>query len=159
MIGLILVQIPLLIPNPYALPEAVLFGSSILWIIILNLLTYPLLFLIAITIGHYMLPELDVDDNGITARCGRDTVTMAWQDIRYFALSNSNMIARRKGLIKAYMYEICDGENIINWAPNTKTVTTYKVDRADYDTLASEQLPALVVARTGLPLLDLRQIK
>ncbi|MBO0796159.1 MAG: hypothetical protein J2P36_35150 [Ktedonobacteraceae bacterium] len=159
MIGLILVQIPLLIPNPYALPEAVLFGSSILWIIILNLLTYPLLFLIAITIGHYMLPELDIDDSGITARCGRDTVTMAWQDIRYFALSNSNMIARRKGLIKAYMYEICDGENIINWAPNTRTVKTYKMDHAAYDTLASEQLPALVVARTGLPLLDLRQIK
>ncbi|MBO0784153.1 MAG: hypothetical protein J2P37_35550 [Ktedonobacteraceae bacterium] len=158
--GLILLQVPWLVPNPYTLSDLFFVGSGGLSILLASIaLMYPMLFLIAIVIGYYMLPELDIDDNGITARCGRDTVTMAWQDIRYFALSNSNMIARRKGLIKAYMYEICDGENIINWAPNTRTVKTYKMDHAAYDTLASEQLPALVMARTGLPLLDLRQIK
>lgn len=158
--GLALQQLPLLVSNPYTLPDMVFEGMGALFLILIMIfLLGPLLLSATIVVGYYMLPPLDIDDTGITAHYGRYTVKLVWQDIRYFAMSNSKQIAQSKASVKAFMYEICDGENIINWAPNTRNSLTYKVDHPDYNMLAAEQLPALIVARTGLPLLDLRQIK
>ncbi|MBA2285371.1 MAG: hypothetical protein H0W02_07820 [Ktedonobacteraceae bacterium] len=39
--------------------------------------------------GHYLLPSLTINDESITARYGRDTITIAWRDIRHFGLVNS----------------------------------------------------------------------
>lgn len=159
-IGLILQQIPLFVSNPYQLPDGILELSGalgfLLLIIPVSLLGF---FATFIVVGYYMLPSLDIDDTGIAARYGRHMVTLAWRDIRYFAMTNNRLIARPKASTRPFVYEICDGEHIINWAPNMRAVIAYKVDNADYNTLASKQLPALIMARTGLPLLDLRQIK
>jgi hypothetical protein len=47
--------------------------------------------------GYYSHPSLQVDDEGISARYGRETISIAWRDVRYFALVSSTTFSRRPG--------------------------------------------------------------
>jgi len=40
--------------------------------------------------GRYLLPSLAIDDEAITARYGRSTITIPWRNIRHFALVDSS---------------------------------------------------------------------
>jgi len=115
--------------------------------------------------GHYLLPALQVDEDGISARYGRDTISMHWEDVRYFALASS-MTFRGTGQREAF--ELSDGENMICWlvaepfsaynllwssgAPSSTQVTLSAQDYASF----TQQLSSLIVAKTGRPLCDLR---
>ena len=133
----VVLLLPLLVPNPYILPDLVFESSSVFTMIAIFSLIYAALIpLISIT-AYYMLPALDIDDNGITAHYGQYHVSLAWQDIRYFAISNDKQIANPRAAVKTFVYEICDGKNIINWMPNTRAAVGYRVDHPNYNALAS----------------------
>lgn len=136
--------------------------------------------------GCYLLPSLAIDGESITACYGRDTITIKWRDIRYFALVNSltlrqlptsNNPPTLRQLLKSgrtsskpsvpahEVFEISDGENVICWlkaAPfrNHRLCRFGEVVLSDQDYIAfTQQLAALIVERTGLPLYDLRFAK
>lgn len=109
---------------------------------------------------YYLLPQLEVDESGITAHYGPDVVHIAWQNIRYFALIDCKMIRRPSSPELPVLYEICDGENSINWYAQPLMKTRQPLPSSEqYARFLNEQLPALVSQRTELPLLDLRQPK
>ncbi|MBO0783249.1 MAG: hypothetical protein J2P37_30920 [Ktedonobacteraceae bacterium] len=159
-LGLIWVQIPFFVADRYAGPDFASLRFALVFytfILIEPLLNFSFS---AIVTSHCLSPSLDIDENGITAYYERHTFTMAWHDIRYFAMTNTRQIARSgKKTTKPFTYEIGDGENMINWDPHIRIVTASKFDHPDYHTLASKQLPALIIERTGLPLLDLRLVR
>lgn len=114
--------------------------------------------------AHYFHPQLHIDGEGITARYGRDTVTIAWGDIRYFALINSKIANpgfKRKTPARE-VFEISDGENRICWLAH-QSLSFYRLlffgetrlSDQNYKTF-TEQLATLLMARTDLPLLDFR---
>lgn len=119
----------------------------------------------------YLLPSLKADEEGISARYGKDAITMRWRDIRYFALVDS---ASFRGLIDPKQkkpdgankaraaYEISDGENRICWldAPPFSSQLLLlngesEMSEAQYTTFA-QQLASQVSERTELPLYDFR---
>jgi hypothetical protein len=120
-------------------------------------------------VEYYLLPSLHIDDNGIAARYGRrDTISMHWQDIRSFALVNSktfgNVSGQRtiSGIVKREAFELGDGENTICWLAGVpprsyrlRLSNEVALSAQDYVAFTS-QLTSLIVARTGLPLSDLR---
>jgi hypothetical protein len=118
--------------------------------------------------GHYLLPSLTIDDVAITARYGHDTITIAWHDIRHFALVSSATFRSLPGskiISKREAFEISDSENIICWL-KAEPLSSHRLFRfgevalSDEDYAAfTQQLAALIMARTGLPLYDLRLAK
>jgi hypothetical protein len=117
--------------------------------------------------AYYLLPWLQVNEEGITARYGRDTIPMRWQDIRSFALVSTMPVTfiREKAASRAKKYEafeISDGENMICWRVATPP-RSYRLRQngevalspQDYAAF-TQQLAALIVERTGLPLYDFR---
>ncbi|MDQ2905823.1 MAG: hypothetical protein M3Y81_20060 [Chloroflexota bacterium] len=115
--------------------------------------------------GHYLLPALQVDEDGISARYGRDTISMRWEDVRSFALVSSVTF---RGTGQREAFELSDGENMICWlvaepfsaynllwssgAPASPQVTLSAQDYVSF----TQQLSSLIVAKTGRPLYDLR---
>lgn len=120
-------------------------------------------------VEHYLLPSLHIDDHGITARYGRrDTIEMHWQDIRSFALVSSTTFGNgsgqrtASGMAKREAFELGDGENTICWLAGVPP-HSYRLSLSNEVTLSAQdyiaftsQLTSLIVARTGLPLSDLR---
>lgn len=120
-------------------------------------------------VEHYLFPSLHIDDHGITARYGRqDTISVHWQDIRSFALVNSttfgNVSGQRttSGVAKREAFELSDGENTICWLAGVPP-RSYRLSLSNEVALSAQdyvaftsQLTSLIVARTGLPLSDLR---
>lgn len=110
-----------------------------------------------------LYPSLSINDNGIIARYGRETITMRWQDARYFALTSSAALVKDltpTGAFKREVYELCDGENIICWLAASfleedRLLRSGSVAFSDWDR-QTEPLASLIVAKTGLPLYDLR---
>lgn len=133
--------------------------------------------------AHYLHPSLTIDDKAITARYGHDTISIAWHDIHYFALVSSVTFHQlpttdkpptfrqilKAGITYSHIstpdneaFEISDGENIICWLKATplrhhRLSRFGKIALSDEDyTAFTQQLAALIMARTGLPLYDLR---
>lgn len=117
--------------------------------------------------GFYLLPWLQVDDQGITASYGRDTIAMRWQDIRYFALANTILWRRAstKSAEKAKkfdVFEISDGENMICWQVNAPPsayclrLFSEAVRSPQIYEVFTQQMASLIIERTGLPLCDFR---
>lgn len=162
-IGAAALQWFLLNPSFYLnnIPRMLLDGLPMLQTPLLICLIIPLYATMSLIRGYYMLPSLDIDDHGISAHYGRHTVTIAWRNIRYFAMTNGKVLDRSTGEVDRYVYEICDGENVINWVPNARDTAGYQplMANGDYTQLAARQLPEMIIARTGLPLLDLRLFK
>jgi len=118
--------------------------------------------------GHYLLPSLKVDESGITARYGRDSIAMRWDDVRYCALVSSTTFHRIPDSQRATSsftreaYEISDGENMICWL-EASPFSSHRLQQngevalsnQQYTTFA-RQLASLVIERTGLPLYDFR---
>lgn len=155
-----LLQLPYAFSLPSFLPEEVQGFISVITLLLFISCIIPLNIARHIIAEYYLLPQLEVDDSGITAHYGPDVVHIAWQNIRYFALIDCKMIRRPSSQELPLLYEICDGENIINWyaQPLMKTRQTLQSNK-EYARLLNEQLPALVSQRAELPLLDLRQPK
>ncbi len=118
--------------------------------------------------GHYLLPSLVIDDQGITAHYGRDTIEMRWSNMRYFALVNSWTLRKASGYqTGSYTpaweaFEISDGENKICWLISSPFYSRHLhlsgervLSTQEYTSLTG-QLASLIVARTGLPLVDCR---
>jgi hypothetical protein len=114
--------------------------------------------------AHYFHPQLHIGNEGITARYGHDTITMAWNDIRYFALINSKLpnagLNRKAQWSEAF--EISDGENRVCWLAH-QPLSSYRLFRLDDTDFGepgyakfTQQLAALIVERTHLPLMDFR---
>ncbi|GCE07160.1 hypothetical protein KDAU_44890 [Dictyobacter aurantiacus] len=133
--------------------------------------------------GYYLLPSLTIDDESITARYGRGTITIAWSDIRYFALVDSTTFCRlptsdnpptfrqllTSGGTLSHLpvpaheaFEISDGENMICWlkaAPfrHHRLFRFGEVALSGRDYAAfTQQLAALLMEKTNLPVYDLR---
>lgn len=115
--------------------------------------------------AHYFHPQLHIDNDGITARYGHDTITMAWSDIRYFALINSKLSSagfNRKAPWRE-AFEISDGENRVCWLAHQplSSYRLFSLDDTDFGELGyakfTQQLAVLIMERTRLPLLDFRQ--
>lgn len=118
--------------------------------------------------GHYLHPSLEIDDEGINACYGRETISIAWQDVRYFALVNGKVwskVVGKRGSPEREAFEISDGENMICWLA-TEPFSSYRLlwsseatlSARDYTSL-TQQLASLIVAKTDLPLLDFRLFK
>ncbi|HEY3992183.1 MAG TPA: hypothetical protein VGM01_04795 [Ktedonobacteraceae bacterium] len=113
---------------------------------------------------QYLLPWLDIDNEGITVRYGRDTISIHWNDICYFALTSSALLLRSRATSpqKYETFEISDGENMICWqaAPPARSLRLLQNGEVPLSpqgyTLFTQQLAALIVERTGLPLYDFR---
>lgn len=134
--------------------------------------------------ARYLLPSFTIDNEAITARYGHSTITIAWHDIRYFALVSSDTFRQlptsdnpptfrrilRTGLTSSNTpaheaFEISDGENVICWLKATpfrhhSLFRFGEVALSDGDYAAfTQQLAALIMAKTGLQLYDLRLAK
>lgn len=118
--------------------------------------------------GYYLHPSLQVDDEGLSARYGRETISIAWRDVRYFALVSSTAFSKMpgkkagSGTPEREAFEISDGENRICWlvaSPFPSYDLLWFGETAlsaqDYASLM-QQLASLIVAKTDHPLLDLR---
>jgi hypothetical protein len=133
--------------------------------------------------GHYLLPSLTIDDEAIAARYGHLTITIPWQNIRYFALVDSNTFRQfptsdnpptfrqilKNGITykspplpEHEVFEISDGENIICWLKATPfrhhrlfRFGEVALSDEDYATF-TQQLASLLMEKTNLPLYDLR---
>ncbi|EFH82015.1 hypothetical protein Krac_2789 [Ktedonobacter racemifer DSM 44963] len=112
---------------------------------------------------RYLYPSLSIDEDGITAHYGRQAITMRWRDVRYFGLTSSAMFEKAlttNGAFNREVYELCDGENIICWLAasfleHDSLLRSGRVAFSDRDR-QTEPLASLIVAKTGLPLYDLR---
>lgn len=114
--------------------------------------------------AHYFHPQLHIDHEGITARYGHDTITMAWNDIRYVALINSKLASagfNRKAPWRE-AFEISDGENRVCWLAH-QPLSSYRLFRLDDTDFGepgyakfTQQVASLIVERTHRPLLDFR---
>lgn len=114
--------------------------------------------------GHYLHPSLQIDDGGISAYYGKEAIFIAWQDIRSFALVNSIAFSKVPGKKTAQReaYEISDGTNRICWLAGSP-MPSYDLrwfgevvlSAQDY-TSFTQLLAALIVTKTGHPLLDFR---
>lgn len=114
--------------------------------------------------AHYFHPDFQIDEEGLTARYGRDTITIAWHDVRSFVLLNSKLTHagfNRKAPARE-AFEISDGENRICWLAH-QTLSFSRLLLCDQTRLSDQdyemfttQLAALIMARTALPLLDFR---
>lgn len=114
--------------------------------------------------AHYLHPQLSIDAESITARYGRDTITMAWRDVRYFALINSRLpnagLYRKASWCEAF--EISDGENRVCWLAHQPLSSSrlFTLDGTDLREAGyakfTQQLAALIMERAQLPLLDFR---
>lgn len=117
--------------------------------------------------AHYFHPDLQIDEEGLTARYGRDTITIAWHDVRSFALLNSKLTYagfKRKAPAQE-AFEISDGENRICWLAHQTLSSSRqllcdetRLSDQDYEAFTT-QLATLIVARTALPLLDFRLVE
>lgn len=114
--------------------------------------------------AYYFHPQLHIDNNGITARYGRDTITMAWRDIRYFALINARLSSSGfdKKAPRREAFEVSDGENRVCWLAH-QPLSPYRLFSLDETDLRkpdytkfTQQLAVLIVEYTHLPLLDFR---
>lgn len=117
--------------------------------------------------GYYLHPSLEIDDEGIHARYGRVVISIAWQNVRYFALVNGKIWSKRAGKTSQQReaFEISDGENRICWLA-TEPFPSYSLLWFGESTLSARdytsftwQLASLIVAKTHLPLLDFRLTK
>lgn len=156
MIGCIFVfQLPFLLPDPYVLPLdvwAMIPPFLVLLCMIPPRSTLPL------AADFYLLPSLEVDESGILACYGTDQISIAWQQIRFFALAEYKKFGDNKKMW-TQIYLICDGENTIAWHadPHGKTWKSASLSTDEkYARLLEKQLPTLVSLKTGLPLFDLR---
>lgn len=118
--------------------------------------------------GYYLHPSLQVDNEGMSARYGRETISIAWRDVRYFALVSSTTFSKkpgkraRSGTSEREAFEISDGENRICWlvaspfpSYNLLWFGETALSAQDYASLR-QQLASLIVAKTGCSLLDFR---
>lgn len=111
--------------------------------------------------AHYFHPALQINEEGLTARYGRDIIAIAWRDVRSFALLNSKLThAGFKRKASAHeAFEISDGENRIRWLAHqilssSRLLLCDKTRLSDQDyEIFTTQLATLIVARTALPLL------
>lgn len=156
-------QLPFILPDSYLIPSEILvIIPSLLGLIFL----FPIEFTLPITADFYLLPSLELDGNGICAHYGRDSISIAWQHMRFFALAEYKRFgsidnvsfkpqSRRKWV---QIYIICDGENTIAWYadPRGKMQNPSSLSIEEYAKLLEKQLPALVGRKTGLSLLDMR---
>lgn len=114
--------------------------------------------------GHYLHPSLHIDDMGISARYGKETIFIAWQNVRSFALVNSVAFSKVPGkkTVQREAYEISDGTNRICWLvgspmPSYDLLWFDEVVLSAQDYTAFTQLfAALIVTKAGCPLLDFR---
>lgn len=156
-------QLPFILPDSYLIPSDILvIIPSLLGLVFL----FPIEFTLPITADFYLLPSLELDENGMCAHYGRDSVSIAWQHICFFALAEYKRFgsidnfslkpqSRRKWV---QIYIICDGENTIAWYadPRGKMQNPSSLSIEEYARLLEKQLPALVERKTGLSLLDMR---
>lgn len=114
--------------------------------------------------GHYLHPSLRVDNEGMSARYGRETISIAWKDVRYFALVNGTTFSKLLSFSASEReaFEISDGENMICWliaspfsSHNLLWPGETILSAQDYSSL-TQQLASLIVAKTNCPLLDFR---
>lgn len=161
--SVLFLQLPFLLSDPYLIPsEVFVVTPTFLGLFFLA----PLLeFTLPMTADFYLLPSLEVDENGMCARYGGDSISIAWQHTRFFALaeykrfgSNDNSFKPRSRRKWVQIYLICDGENTIAWYadPRRKMQNPSSLSIEDYAKLLEKQLPALVGRKTGLSLLDMR---
>lgn len=174
----------LFLPGAWVLFVGALFGFGYLWIdgslgaiapdlaFVFSLITpfIAILGLGAINLvqvsvaAHYFHPDLQIDEEGLTARYGRDTITIAWRDVRSFVLLNSKLTNagfNRKAPARE-AFEILDGENRICWLAHQTLSSSRlllcdktKLSDQDYE-MFTTQLATLIVTHTELPLLDFR---
>jgi hypothetical protein len=107
---------------------------------------------------------LRVDNEGMSAHYGRETISIAWKDVRYFALVSDTAFSKLPSFraSKREAFEISDGKNMICWLvafpfPSHNLLWPGKtvLSAQDYASL-TQQLASLIVAKTDCPLLDFR---
>ncbi|HEU5379078.1 MAG TPA: hypothetical protein VFV38_26945 [Ktedonobacteraceae bacterium] len=163
LVGCVLfLQLPFFLPDPYLIPSEILvIIPSFLGLFFL----FPIDLALPITADFYLLPSLELDENGIRARYGRDSVSIAWQHLCFFALveykrfgnTDNFSLKPRSRREWVQIYIICDGENTIAWYadPRGKMQNPSSLSIEEYAKLLEKQLPALVGRKTGLPLLNM----
>lgn len=163
----IVIDLSILLGNTWLLPSLLVDALSFLSIAIpFAVVIIASLMQTSIT-GYYLHPLLHVDTEGLSASYGSETVCIAWRNVCSFALVGgvaASNILQKKAEASSHPYdafEISDGEQRICWAADSPfpLFTVFRSGSAlsalDY-TYLTLQLGALIVAKTGCPLLDLR---
>ena len=116
-----------------------------------------IILLLALFFSPMGTQKIIVTEEDLSIRAGGRESTMRWEDARLFAMYNA-FGARKSGSV--ITYELSSAKDIVRWTQvlrrsrfNMRLVPTIPLDEYNRQMQA---LNALIVARTGLPLSDLR---
>ncbi|MHB8598683.1 MAG: hypothetical protein ACYDER_17940 [Ktedonobacteraceae bacterium] len=113
------------------------------------------LFLSPVGLGRQ---KVEVTEQGLRVRYGGKRSVMRWEEVRLFAMYNTYSMQKNGSTIT---YELSSATDIARWAwvlrPNSLHIQMVPTGPFEEYTRQMQALCALIVARTGLPLYDLRQ--
>lgn len=102
--------------------------------------------------------SVEVTEQGLRARYGGKRSAMRWEEVRLFAMYNT-WGTQRSGA--SLTYELSSATDIVRWTrllrPNALHINMVPAIPFEEYTRQMQALSALIVARTGLPLYDLRR--
>ncbi len=129
----------------------------VLFAIVGGLMVIVLLFLFLSPIGLGR-QKVEVTEQGLSARYGGKKSSMRWEEIRLFALYNTWGAEKNRSSIT---YELSSATDIARWAwilrPKPLRMGMVPIVPFEEYTRQMQALCALIVARTSLPLYDLRR--
>ncbi|GHO51057.1 hypothetical protein [Ktedonospora formicarum] len=113
-------------------------------------------FLVNLRLRRWLCPELEAMEEGLIAWYPGQEVMIPWNNIRYFALVKRHKASSDP---KDWTYEVSDGEKSIRWQQPYIAKRLYPLCVPELPQVQYEQefarLLALIVAKTGQPLLDM----
>jgi hypothetical protein len=137
-----------------------LFPSNPLLVFVVTFLAFGLFslcILFALSFSSSGQQQITVTEGGVTGHDSNQTHTVMWQEARLFAMYNT-LGAEKNGA--AVTYELSSARDIVRWTWVLRKTYWVGLESAishDEYNRQMQALLSLVVARTGLPLYDLRE--